>query len=94
MKEIRLGDGFECKIDETKFDDMRFVDLLAMTIDTDLPDGTKVVGFSKLIHYILGPEQKKLLYECVAKEHNGHVPVAAMQEVLGAIMSQVKSVPN
>lgn len=94
MRELKLKNGFVGQVDETQFDDMRFVDLLAMVIDTDLPDSTKVVGFSKLISYILGPEQKKILYEFIAKEHNGHVPVATMQEVLGEIMTQVKSAPN
>lgn len=93
MIQIKLSNGFTGEVDETSFDDMRFVDLLAGSIDPDISDGLKMVAFSKLIGYIVG-DQKKKLYDCIAKEHGGKVPVAAMQSVLGEIMTQVRELPK
>ena len=79
-----LKSGFEFSVDETRLDDMRFIDMLA-----ELDDGNALV-LTKLLTFILGKEQKDALYEHV-KSEDGRVPIAKVTESFTEIMQSGNS---
>lgn len=79
-----LKSGFEFSVDETRLDDMRFIDMLA-----ELDDGNALV-LTKLLTFILGKEQKDALYEHV-KSEDGRVPIAKVTEAFTEIMQSGSS---
>lgn len=78
--------GFEYEYDETRLDDMRFVDVLAVVLDEEAPEFDKLSGVSKLLTLMLGAEMKKALYEHIGKTHDGRVPRADLEAALSEIM--------
>lgn len=78
--------GFEYEYDETRLDDMRFVDVLAVVLDEEAPEFDKLSGVSKLLTLMLGTEMKKALYEHIGKTHDGRVPRADLEAALSEIM--------
>lgn len=78
--------GFAFEYDERKMDDMRFVDLLATIIDEDSEDLKIVSSASKIISMILGNEQKAKLYDHIASQHEGRVPVDVVMSELNNII--------
>lgn len=84
MIEGTLKNGFKFSIDETRLDDMQFIDMLA-----ELDDGNTLV-LPKLMTFILGKEQKNALYEHV-KTEDGRVPIAEVTEAFTEIMKSGNS---
>lgn len=78
--------GFEYSYDESKLDDMRFVDLLATIIDEDSEDLKIITSASKIITMILGPAQKAKLYDHIASQNDGRVPVDVVMSELNNII--------
>lgn len=78
--------GFEYEYDETRLDDMRFVDVLAVVVDPEAPRFDKIAGASQLLTMLLGPDMKKALYEHIGKKYDGRVPRADLQQALEEIM--------
>lgn len=78
--------GFAFEYDETRLDDMRFVDVLAVVVDPEAPQFEKIAGASRLLTMLLGPDMKKALYEHIGKEHDGRVPRAELERALEEIM--------
>lgn len=78
--------GFEYEYDETRLDDMRFVDVLAVVVDPEAPRFDKIAGASQLLTMLLGPDMKKALYEHIGKKYEGRVPRADLQQALEEIM--------
>lgn len=72
--------GFACEVDETAFDDMECVELVARI---DQGDKTAVPPF---LMQLVGPEQKKALYDHVRIE-SGRVPIEA-------VMSEIEDILN
>lgn len=78
--------GFEYEYDETRLDDMRFVDVLAVVVDPEAPRFNKIAGASQLLTMLLGADMKKALYEHIGKKYDGRVPRADLQQALEEIM--------
>lgn len=78
--------GFEYEYDETRLDDMRFVDVLAVVVDPEAPRFDKIAGASQLLTMLLGPDMKKALYEHIGNKYKGRVPRADLQHALEEIM--------
>lgn len=87
MRAGTTSTGFEYEFDETRLDDMRFVDILAVVTDQDAPKFERVSGVSKLINMLLGEKQKAALYEHIGKDHEGRVPREELEKALGEIMT-------
>lgn len=79
--------GFAYEFDETRLDDMRFVDVLAVVVDPAAPPFDKIAGCSQLLTMLLGPEMKKALYDHIGKAHDGRVPRAELEKALEEIMA-------
>lgn len=82
----KTSTGFEYEYDETRLDDMRFVDVLAVVVDPDAPPFDKIAGASKLLTMLLGEDLKKQLYEHIGKDNGGRVPRAELEQALEEIM--------
>lgn len=78
--------GFQYEYDETRLDDMRFVDVLAVVVDPEAPQFEKIAGASRLLTMLLGEDMKKKLYEHIGKNHGGRVPRADLEAALEEIM--------
>ena len=79
--------GFEFSFDETRLDDMRFVDVLAVVVDPDAKEFDRIAGASKLTEMLLGKELKAKLYQFIGAQHEGRVPRADLEQALMEIMS-------
>ena len=79
--------GFAYEYDETRLDDMRFVDVLARVVDPETPKLDKISGVSRLTDLLLGPELKAALYAHIGAAHGGRVPAAELEAALGEIMA-------
>lgn len=86
--------GFRYEFDETRLDDMRFVDVLAVVVDPDAPRFDKISGASKLLTMLLGPEMKQALYQHIGKDHGGRVPRADLEKALAEIMQSKDAEKN
>lgn len=82
----KTSTGFEYEYDETRLDDMRFVDVLAVVVDPDAPPFDKIAGASKLLTMLLGEDLKKQLYDHIGKGNGGRVPRAELEQALEEIM--------
>ena len=82
MKAGKLENGFEYKIDENIFDDMRFLDALA-----DANEGDPLAA-SRMCDMLLGKEQKKALYKVLTNE-DGRVPVEDTLNCIVEIMRDI-----
>lgn len=78
--------GFAFEFDESRLDDMRFVDVLAVVTDETTSFADRFAGASRLVEMLLGKEQKKALYEHIGKKHEGRVPRAEFERALYEIM--------
>ena len=81
-----LKNGFKFEYDETRLDDMRFVDLLGTVVDEEAEDFEQITAVSKLMTLMLGKELKAQLYDHIAKENDGRVPVEAFKDCLEELM--------
>lgn len=86
MRKGVTSTGFSYEYDETRLDDMRFVDVLVVVLDPDAPQFDKISGVSTLIGMLLGPDLKSKLYEHIGKQHDGRVPRADLEKALEEIM--------
>lgn len=87
MRRGTTSGGFAYEYDETRLDDMRFVDVLAVVLDPDAPPFDKLSGVSRLLTMLLGPEMKKALYDHIGQAHEGRVPRAELEKALEEIMA-------
>lgn len=82
MKKGQLSNGFKYEIDETKMDDMEFLDALAEARDED------PVSVSIVIKKLLGKEQRKAFYDHI-REEDGRVPVQKTMDALNEMFDQM-----
>lgn len=78
--------GFHYEIDETKLDDMEFLELLSAANDD-------VLQIPKVLTAMLGEKQKKELYEHLRNE-NGKVPFTEVGNALFEIMESNAETKN
>lgn len=86
MRKGTTSTGFEFEYDEARLDDMRFVDVLAVVVDSNASTFEKVRGAGVLIEMLLGRELKAALYEHIGKNYDGRVPRADLEKALEEIM--------
>lgn len=87
MKKGRTKSGFPFELDENVLDDMRLLDLMAVSLDEDASDADKIVATSKTVEMVLGKAQKARLYEHLANLNDGRVPVKSVQDALAEVMA-------
>ena len=87
MRTGTIKNGFVYSYDETLGDDMRFVDQLVRAMDTEATIPQQLVALVKVIDMLLGKDQRERLYEHIAKDHGGRVPVEVFRECFGEIMA-------
>lgn len=87
MKRGTLKNGFDFSFDETVADDMRFVDLLVEADDESGSMVRKLRAVERMVDMLLGKEQRERLYEHIAGQNDGRVPVSAFQECFQEIMT-------
>ena len=82
MKTITTTSGFTIELDEENFDDMEFVELLAIAEEND----REVTILPKAIEMTLGKEGKKALYDHV-RDDKGRARATKAVEEFKEIMS-------
>ena len=87
MRKGATKSGFHYEFDETRLDDMRFVDVMAVIVDEDAKEFDQIVAVSRLMTMLLGPEQKELLYEHIGAQYDGRVPISVLKQQLEEIMT-------
>lgn len=91
MKNGVLKNGFAYHYDEQNADDMTFIETLAVVMDDEENEVVRLAASGKVLGLLLGKKQKAELYNHIAKDHGGRVPLAVMQDVLSEIMSGEKN---
>lgn len=87
MRKGTTKSGFYYEFDETRLDDMRFVDVLAKVLD-EKNRFDQIAATSKLITMLLGEELKEKLYEHIgAQFENGRVPQEVFKQYVEEIMA-------
>lgn len=82
MKKGQLSNGFNYEIDETKMDDMEFLDALAEARDED------PISVSVVIRKLLGKEQRTAFYDHL-REEDGRVPIQKTMDALNEMFDQM-----
>lgn len=86
MKTGKTSTGFAFEFDERNADDMRMIELIAISDDDTASDFQKLAASSKILEMLLGKEQKAALYEHIGQAHDGRVPVGELMKALTEIM--------
>ena len=86
LKEIKTSNGLLFQVDDNVFDDMEVIDALA---EMQKGDVGFVSGYPMLVKKVLGDEQRKTMYDAL-RDENGRVPVQAVGETMGEILSLLK----
>lgn len=86
MREGVTKTGFSYSYDESRLDDMRMVDILAVVMDEEVAPFEKLRASSKLVEKLLGEEAKEQLYEHIGERNEGRVPYAALSAEINDIM--------
>lgn len=87
MRKGTTSTGFAYEFDETRADDMRFVELLAEMESDEVGSFTQLAAAGKATALLLGREGKKALYDHIGAANEGRVPTAALFGELQDIMS-------
>lgn len=74
-------DGFAVELSEEALDNVELLDALAAVQDSD------VLSLGRTIRLLMGKEQTKKLYDHLRTE-DGRVPVVALSDALGELMSR------
>jgi len=88
MKTGTTSTGFAFSFDEQNANDMRMIELIAISDDKDASEFSKLAASSKILELLLGKEQKEALYDHIGKAHEGgRVPVEDLMAALKEIMT-------
>lgn len=87
MRKGKTSSGFVYEFDETRLDDMRFVDVMAVVVDENAKEFDQIVAVSKLVEMLLGKDLKEKLYNHLAEQNGGRVPISAFKKALEEIMT-------
>lgn len=86
MRKGTLSNGFEFSFDERRAD-MRFVDELSAVLDPDTTDTAALLRYPRLVTMLLGEDQKRALYDHIAAQNEGFVPVSVFKAVFEELIS-------
>lgn len=86
MREGVTKSGFAYSYVESRLDDMRMVDILAVVMDEEAAPFEKLRASSKLVEKLLGEDVKERLYEHIGERNEGRVPYAALSAEINDIM--------
>ena len=78
MVEGKLKSGFEYKIEDHVLDNMELLDAIAEVDQNPM-------ALSKVLKMLLGPEQRKELYDHLRDSENGNVPIVAVSDAVAEI---------
>lgn len=85
MTNIKLKNGFKCKVDERILSDWRFVKLIA---DVEKGDqAKKLVATANLVEMLLGKDEEKLV-ALISKKNDGFVP---QEEVYHSVIEIIEA---
>ena len=87
MKTGTTSTGFEFKFDERNADDMRMVELIALSEDETASEFQKLAASTKILEMLLGKEQKAALYDHISSFNDGRVPIGELMKALTEIMN-------
>ena len=87
MKTGTTSTGFAFNFDERNADDMRMIELIAISDNETASEFQKLAASSKILEMLLGKEQKAALYEHIGKSNDGRVPVGDLMKALTEIMT-------
>lgn len=87
MKKGTTSTGFAFTFDERNADDMRMIELIAISDDDSASEFQKLAASSKILEMLLGKDQKAALYDHIGQFHDGRVPVADLMNALKEIMT-------
>lgn len=95
MRKGKTSTGFAFSFDESRADDMRFVELLGAIQDENASGLDTMIASAKALEMLLGKEQKKALYAHIGAQHEGgRVPTAALAAALQEILSASDETKN
>lgn len=80
MKQIKTSSGFEATVDETKVDDLAFLDLLC-----ELEDGN-IRAYRKIMHRMLTQDDEERLLDHI-RTKDGREPISALNAELTDIIA-------
>lgn len=86
MRKGTLSNGFEFSFDERRAD-MRFVDELSNVLDPSTTDQAALLRYPRLVTMLLGEEQKQALYDYIAAQNEGFVPISVFRSVFEEILT-------
>lgn len=86
MRTGTTSSGFPFRFDESRADDMRFVDLIVLVSDEEASEFDRLAASSRMIEMLLGKEQKAALFDHIGKDYGGRVPFAEVNKALTEIM--------
>ena len=87
MTHIKLSNGFEADIDETRIADMEFMDAI-----NDIQEGD-LTGLSKMAALLLPKPERKRLYDSVRNE-NGIATIDRVSDMIQELLGQLGSKKN
>ena len=79
MIKVKLDNGFECKVNDKKMRDVRFLKKLSTIDDED------AFEYLKIINDILGDEQEEALYNFLAKDDGDGGKYTDVEDVFNAV---------
>jgi len=79
MVKVKLDNGFECKVNEKKMKDVRFLKKLSKMDDGD------GLGYLEIINDVLGDEQEEKLYNFLAKDDGDGGKYTDVEDVFAAV---------
>ena len=81
--------GFEFAVKENAMDDMRLIDTMSAILAPGASRAEILQLNSRSADILLGKEQKEALYEHIAQQHDGKVPVAVFAQELKEVMESL-----
>lgn len=78
--------GFEFEVDETRFNDMEYIELVVEAQKS-------ILSLPAVVEKLLGAEQKKALYEHVRTD-DGRVPIEAIDAEINEIIDANEEIKN
>lgn len=86
MRRGTLSNGFQFELDERRID-MRFVDELSSVLGPNVADQDALLKYPRLVTILLGEEQKQALYDRIAAQHEGFVPIPVFKRLFEELIN-------
>lgn len=94
MRKGTTSTGFAYELDESRADDMRLVELLAVIEDDSAGSFAQILAAGKAVAMLLGEDGKKALYDHIGTRYDGRVPTGDLFAELEEILSGTDAEKN